>query len=45
MAEFAANSRIANLIIGHMSWWYVAPLIALVATGGLGKSSSRSNDY
>lgn len=44
MADFAAHSRIAKLIITHMSWWYVAPLIALVATGGLGKSSSR-NDY
>lgn len=43
-AEFMTHSKIANLIIGHMSWWYVAPLIALVATGGLSKSSSRS-DY
>ena len=43
-AAFASHSRIAKLIIGHLSWWYVAPLIALIATGGLGKSSSRS-DY
>ncbi len=42
-ATFAAHSRIGKLIIDHLSWWFVAPLIAVVATGGLGKS--RSSDY
>ena len=42
-SEFAANSRIAKVIIDHLSWWFVAPLIAMVATGGLGKN--RHPDY
>lgn len=42
--SFAAGSKIANLIIGKMAWWYVAPLIALIATGGLG-GKNRSSDY
>lgn len=42
-ADFASHSRLAKLIIDHISWWFVAPLIAVIATGGLGKSSSR--DY
>lgn len=41
--EFATNSRIANLIIDKQSWWFVAPIIALIATGGLSKG--RSSDY
>lgn len=41
--QFAEHSRIARLFISHQSWWFVAPLIALVATGGLGKG--RSSDY
>lgn len=41
--QFAEHSRIAKLIISRMSWWYIAPLIALIVTGGLGKS--RSSDY
>lgn len=44
-AEFVATSKIARLIITHMSWWYVAPLIALIATGGLGNKSSGRSDY
>ena len=42
-AQFAETSRIANMIISREVWWFVAPLIALVATGGLGRS--RSSDY
>lgn len=42
-AAFAAHSRIGKLIIDHLSWWFVAPLIAVVATGGLGKGSR--SDY
>ncbi len=38
--QFAEHSRIARIFIGHQSWWFVAPLIALVATGGTGKSRS-----
>lgn len=40
---FAAHSRIAKVIIDHINWWMVAPLVAVVATGGLGKSSR--SDY
>ncbi|MDP3992723.1 MAG: hypothetical protein Q8Q05_00695 [bacterium] len=42
-AAFAENSRIARVFIDREMWWTVAPLIALIATGGLGKS--RSQDY
>jgi len=42
--HFLDTSRIARVIINKEVWWYVAPLIALVATGGLGKGRSRS-DY
>jgi hypothetical protein len=42
-AKFMETSRIAKMIISKEVWWFVAPLIALVATGGLGKS--RSSDY
>lgn len=41
--QFAHASRIARIFISHTSWWMVAPLIALIATGGIGKS--RSSDY
>lgn len=41
--KFAETSRIANMIITKEVWWFIAPLIALVATGGLGKS--RNSDY
>jgi len=43
-AAFADHSRIARIFISHEMWWMVAPLIALIATGGLGGGSSRS-DY
>lgn len=43
--EFAHVSRIARVFISHQSWWVVAPLIALVATGGLGKPRGSSYDY
>ncbi|QQG50332.1 MAG: hypothetical protein HZB70_02020 [Candidatus Berkelbacteria bacterium] len=42
--QFAQNSRIARIFISHTPWWMIAPLIALIATGGLGKSRS-SSDY
>ncbi len=42
--QFAAASRIARIFIGHQAWWFIAPLIAMIATGGLG-SKSRSSDY
>lgn len=42
-AQFAEHSRIARVFIDKELWWTVAPLIALVATGGLGKA--RSSDY
>jgi enhancing lycopene biosynthesis protein 2 len=42
-AAFAENSRIARVFINREMWWTVAPLIALIVTGGLGKS--RSQDY
>ncbi|OGD63081.1 hypothetical protein A3A71_03790 [Candidatus Berkelbacteria bacterium RIFCSPLOWO2_01_FULL_50_28] len=41
--QFAAHSRIARIFIDRELWWTIAPIIALVATGGLGKS--RSSDY
>lgn len=40
---FAETSRVARVIINKEVWWMVAPLIALIATGGLGKG--RSSDY
>lgn len=43
--QFADVSRIARVFIGHVSWWMVAPLIALIATGGLGGSRSSRSDY
>jgi hypothetical protein len=42
-AVFAEQSRIAKVFIDRETWWMVAPLIALIATGGLGKSSR--SDY
>ena len=42
-AQFADHSRIARIFINKELWWTIAPLIALVATGGLGKG--RSSDY
>lgn len=44
-AVFAQTSKIARVFIGHASWWMVAPLIALIATGGLGGSRSSRSDY
>ena len=41
--NFEQTSKIARMVIDHQSWWFIAPIIALVATGGLGKS--RSSDY
>jgi len=42
--HFLASSRIARIFISHQMWWMIAPIIALVATGGLG--GRRSNyDY
>lgn len=44
--HFADTSRIARMIISKEVWWYIAPLIALVATGGLGRGGSRGrSDY
>ncbi|HUD20575.1 MAG TPA: hypothetical protein VMQ44_00705 [Candidatus Saccharimonadales bacterium] len=43
-AHFAATSKIARQIINRETWWFVAPLIALAITGGLG-GSRRSSDY
>ena len=42
--QFAEHSRIARVFINREMWWTVAPLIALIATGGLGGSRSNS-DY
>ncbi len=42
-SQFMHSSKIANFIIGHLSWWFIAPIIALVATGGLNKSGR--SDY
>lgn len=42
--HFFAASRIARIFIGHQTWWVVAPLIALIATGGMGNKRS-SYDY
>jgi hypothetical protein len=45
-AHFADTSRIARVFISHQLWWVIAPLIALVVTGGLGSGRGRSNyDY
>jgi hypothetical protein len=44
-AVFAQTSKIARVFIGHAAWWMVAPLIALIATGGLGGSRSSRSDY
>jgi len=38
--QFAATSKIARIFINREAWWFIAPLIALIATGGLGKSRS-----
>lgn len=43
-SQFAEHSRIARIFINREMWWTVAPLIALIATGGLGNSRS-SSDY
>jgi len=42
-AQFAEQSRIARVFINRELWWTIAPIIALIATGGLGRS--RSSDY
>lgn len=44
-AAFAQSSKIARIFIGHASWWMVAPLIALIATGGLGSAARSRGDY
>jgi hypothetical protein len=44
-SQFAEHSRIARVFINHEMWWMVAPLIALIATGGLGGGSRSSSDY
>lgn len=42
--HFAQTSRIARVFIDRQVWWTIAPIIALMATGGLG-GSRRSYDY
>jgi len=42
-AAFADHSKIARVFIDRQLWWTIAPLIALIVTGGLG-GKSRS-DY
>jgi len=42
--NFIQTSKIARMIIENQSWWFIAPIIALIATGGMGKSRS-SSDY
>lgn len=42
--HFNETSRIARVFISHQAWWMIAPLIALVVTGGLGNGPRRS-DY
>jgi len=42
--HFLTSSRIARVFISHQMWWMIAPIIALVATGGLGGRRS-SYDY
>lgn len=41
--QFAEASRIGRVFINQQVWWHIAPIIALVVTGGIGKGSSR--DY
>ena len=41
--QFLEQSRIARVFINKELWWMIAPLIALIVTGGLGRS--RSSDY
>lgn len=43
--EFAGISRIASQIINKELWWFIAPLLALMITGGLGNGRSSSRDY
>jgi|GEM_PF-245996 len=43
-AQFAEQSRVAQVFISREMWWTIAPLIALVITGGLG-GRRRSSDY
>ncbi len=43
--HFAETSKIARMFITHQTWWTLAPIIALVATGGIGKSRSSNYDY
>lgn len=40
---FAESSRMANLIINHHTLWVIFPIIFLVATGGIRRSSSSSS--
>lgn len=42
-AQFAETSRIARVFIDREIWWMIAPLIALIATGGLGHNNRSSN--
>ena len=32
-AQFVETSKVAALIINHSSWWFVAPIVALIAIG------------
>lgn len=43
-AQFAEQSRVARVFISREMWWTIAPLIALIITGGLG-NRRRSSDY
>jgi uncharacterized membrane protein len=41
--QLAETSRIAKQIIDREVWWFLAPIIAVIATGGISKG--RSSDY
>lgn len=42
--QFAEISRIARVFIERETWWVLAPIIALIITGGLGRGR-RDSDY
>ena len=40
---FAANSKLAALIINHYTWWVILPVVVLIGLGFIRKGSSSSD--
>lgn len=43
--HFASGSRIARVFISRELWWTIAPIIALLVTGGLGSGGRSRSSY